>query len=178
MAWKVLVALEASAAEPSAAEALVVAMGVGAARALAVAAQRWAPPVARPVKEPSVAAPRAVLVGVVAAKAVEAAGAAVAVAAVLGDPQSEQLEASWALAAWEVVARAAAARARVAAARARGVAMRAVAKEVGVTVAGAEAVATGRVIRQREEAEATGRGSMVAGATAVQQGSRGHRCSS
>ena len=81
---------------------------------------------------------------------------------------------------------------------------RAVAKEVGVTVAGAEAVATGRVIREREEAEATGRGSMVAGATAgattegsvraaaetaaegsemaaataVQQGSRGHRCSS
>ena len=126
--------------EASAAEALVVAVGVGAARALAalaVAAQRWAPPVARPVKEPSAAAPRAVVVRVVAPRAVEAAAAAVAVAAVFGDPQLEQLAVSWALAAWEGVTTAAdawvaVARAMAVAARARVVAIRAVAKEVGV----------------------------------------------
>ena len=79
------------------AEALMEAEGVGAARALdalAVAADHWAPPVARPVKEPSAAAPRAVVVRVVAPLAVDAAAAAVAVAAVFGDPQLEQLGAS------------------------------------------------------------------------------------
>ena len=72
------------------AKTLMEAEGVGAARAMAakaVAAHRWASPVARPVKEPSAAAPRAVVVRVVAPRAVDAAAAAVAVAAVLGDPQ-------------------------------------------------------------------------------------------
>ena len=72
------------------AEALMEAEGVGAARALdalAVAADHWAPPVARSVKEPSAAAPRAVVVRVVAPLPVDAAAAAVAVAAGLGEPQ-------------------------------------------------------------------------------------------
>ena len=59
------------------------------------------------------------------------------------------------------------ARAMAVAARARVVAMRAVAKEVRVMVAGADAEVTGRVNREREEAEATGRGSMVTGAVVM-----------
>ena len=65
------------------------------------------------------------------------------------------------VAAWAV-----AAAVQVAAARARVVAMRAVAKELWVTVAGAEAEETGQVNRERGEAEAMGRGSMVTAARA------------
>ena len=91
------------------AEALMEAEGVGAARALgalAVAADHWAPP----VKEPSAAAPRAVVVRVVAPLPVDAAAAAVAVARVV---------AATAAAALVVAVRARAAVARPAAARAR-----------------------------------------------------------
>ena len=115
--------------------------------AKAVAAHRWVPLVARPVKEPSVAAARAATVAAVAAAtAVEAVAAAVAVAA-FGASQSEQPVASWAPAAREVGATV----------------------EVGVAVVGAEVEVRGRVNRAREDAEATGQGSMAtaAGATAT-----------
>ena len=72
--------------------------------------------------------------GVAMAALMEAVAAVVAVAAVFGDPPSEQLAASWDLAAWEAVARAAAG--RVAAARARVVAARARAKAVLVDTLG------------------------------------------
>ena len=101
------------------------AKGVGAARALAakaVPAHRWASPVARPVKEPSVVAARAAtrvavtkaavarVAGVVAPRAVVArVVVATVVSAVFGAFQSEQLAENWALAAWEAVEMAAAA---------------------------------------------------------------------
>ena len=97
------------------AEALMEAEGVGAARALgalAVAADHWAPP----VKEPSAAAPRAVVVRVVAPLPVDAAAAAVAVARVVATTAAAALvvavRARAAVARPAAVARAAAARAR------------------------------------------------------------------
>ena len=103
------------------------AKGVGAARALAAKAvpahHRWASPVARPVKEPSVVAARAAtrvavtkaavarVAGVVLAPRAVVARVVVAtvVSAVFGAFQSEQLAENWALAAWEAVEMAAAA---------------------------------------------------------------------
>jgi hypothetical protein len=107
-----------------AAKALMEAKGVGVARALAakaIAAHRWASPVARPVKEPSVVAARAAtrvavtkaavarVAGLVAPRAVVARVVVATVVAVFGAFQLEQLAENWALAAWEAVEMAAAA---------------------------------------------------------------------